>query len=194
MCFRSKELLRGPTFYVLALIATTLAAWRASPVAALVVALMCGGDGLADIAGRRWGGKGRLPWNGAKSWAGSAAMFLGERDSAGSKERRREETRGEKKRARPSLEPYLSTRSPLLSSLPFFSPPGGSAMAAAIIALFTRCGYFTITPPSAAATAIATTALVATVAESLPLNRWVDDNVSVPALAALVGWWLLRPV
>lgn len=67
-------------------------------------------------------------------------------------------------------------------------------MAAAITALFTRCGYFTITPPEAALSAIATTALVATVAESLPLNRWVDDNVSVPALAALVGWWLLRPV
>lgn len=74
-----KELLRGPTFYVLALIATTLAAWRTSPVSALVVALMCGGDGLADIVGRRWGGgaRGRLPWNPAKSWAGSAAMFLG---------------------------------------------------------------------------------------------------------------------
>lgn len=145
-----KELLRGPTFYVLALIATTLLAWRSSPVSALVVALMCGGDGLADIAGRRWGGakggKGRLPWNGAKSWAGSWAMFL-----------------------------------------------GGSAMAAGIIALFVRCGFFVVDPAPAAA-AIAATAGLATLAESLPLNSFIDDNISVPALAALAGWWLLRPV
>jgi dolichol kinase len=67
-------------------------------------------------------------------------------------------------------------------------------MAAAITALFTRCGYYAISPPSAAASAIAATAFIATVAESLPLNKWVDDNVTVPALAGLVGWWLLRPV
>ena len=66
-------------------------------------------------------------------------------------------------------------------------------MAAAITALFVRCGYFTL-PPVPAAAAIAATAAAATVVESLPLNRWIDDNVSVPALAALVGWWLLRPV
>ena len=34
-------------------------------------------DGLADIVGRRWGASARLPWNAAKSWPGSAAMFLG---------------------------------------------------------------------------------------------------------------------
>ena len=39
--------------------------------------MMCGGDGLADIVGRRWGGAARLPWNAAKSWAGTAAMFAG---------------------------------------------------------------------------------------------------------------------
>ncbi len=66
-------------------------------------------------------------------------------------------------------------------------------MAAAIIALFVRCGYFTL-PAIPAGAAIAATAAAATAVESLPLNRWVDDNVSVPALAALVGWWLLRPV
>ena len=35
-----------------------------------------GGDGLADIIGRRFGGV-KLPWNTAKSWAGSLAMFIG---------------------------------------------------------------------------------------------------------------------
>ena len=43
----------------------------------MAISLMCGGDGLADIVGRRWGSSARLPWNPAKSWPGSAAMFLG---------------------------------------------------------------------------------------------------------------------
>lgn len=38
---------------------------------------MCGGDGLADIIGRRFGGNAKLPHNSNKSWAGSAAMFAG---------------------------------------------------------------------------------------------------------------------
>lgn len=38
--------------------------------------MMCGGDGLADIVGRRWGANNRLPWNEAKSWAGSAGMLV----------------------------------------------------------------------------------------------------------------------
>jgi phytol kinase len=42
-----------------------------------VVALMCGGDGLADIIGRRFGSGAKLPHNSNKSWAGSAAMFAG---------------------------------------------------------------------------------------------------------------------
>jgi phytol kinase len=42
----------------------------------IALMLMCGGDGLADIIGRRYG-KTRLPWNAQKSWMGSAAMLLG---------------------------------------------------------------------------------------------------------------------
>ena len=42
------------------------------------MSLMCGGDGLADLVGRRWGRSNPLPWNPSKSWAGSTAMFLGE--------------------------------------------------------------------------------------------------------------------
>jgi phytol kinase len=38
--------------------------------------LMSGGDGLADIVGRRYG-KTKLPWNANKSWLGSLGMFLG---------------------------------------------------------------------------------------------------------------------
>ncbi len=43
----------------------------------VAVCLMCGGDGLADIVGRRWGAGNKLPWNSAKSVAGSLAMLLG---------------------------------------------------------------------------------------------------------------------
>ncbi len=43
----------------------------------VAVCLMCGGDGLADIVGRRFGGGNKLPWNGTKSAAGSLAMLLG---------------------------------------------------------------------------------------------------------------------
>lgn len=70
------ELLRGPLYYVLALIAATLLFWRDSPAGLLAISVMSGGDGLADIVGRRWGGN-RLPWNAAKSWAGSGGMLLG---------------------------------------------------------------------------------------------------------------------
>jgi phytol kinase len=38
--------------------------------------LMCGGDGLADILGRKFGNK-KLPWAHNKSWMGSLGMFLG---------------------------------------------------------------------------------------------------------------------
>ena len=72
------ELLRGPLYYVLVLMAATTVYWRESPVGVVAMSLMCGGDGLADVVGRRLGQGNRLPWNQAKSWAGSAAMLLGE--------------------------------------------------------------------------------------------------------------------
>ena len=42
----------------------------------MVISLMCGGDGLADIIGRKFGSA-KLPFNRSKSWAGSFAMFAG---------------------------------------------------------------------------------------------------------------------
>ncbi|KAK9845538.1 hypothetical protein WJX84_000495 [Apatococcus fuscideae] len=71
-----QELLRGPLYYCLVLIAGTLLYWRESPVGILALALMCGGDGLADVVGRQFG-TARLPFNPDKSWAGSLAMLLG---------------------------------------------------------------------------------------------------------------------
>ena len=71
-----REILRGPLYYGLVFIGLTIFFWRDTPVGIIALMLLCGGDGLADILGRRWG-KARLPWNRMKSWTGSLGMFLG---------------------------------------------------------------------------------------------------------------------
>jgi phytol kinase len=71
-----REVLRGPLYYGVVFVAATLIFWRSVPAGVVALMLLCGGDGLADIVGRRWG-TARLPFNPAKSWAGSLAMFLG---------------------------------------------------------------------------------------------------------------------
>ncbi|KAL4444228.1 hypothetical protein ABPG75_011965 [Micractinium tetrahymenae] len=140
----AKELLRGPLYYVLILIAITAIYWRCSPVGLVIASLMCGGDGLADVVGRRLGSGNPLPWNPEKSWAGSAAMFL-----------------------------------------------GGLGMSAGLISLFCSQGYLECDMPATAA-AVAVIALAATVVESLPVNRMVDDNLSVPGVAAFLGVLFLQ--
>jgi phytol kinase len=71
-----REILRGPLFYGLVFVICTIFFWRNSPIGIMALMMMCGGDGLADIVGRRWGVY-KLPLNPEKSWAGSAAMFGG---------------------------------------------------------------------------------------------------------------------
>lgn len=71
-----KEILRGPLYYGIVFVICTVVFWRHSPVGILALMLMCGGDGLADVIGRRWG-QTKLPFSTDKSWAGSAAMFVG---------------------------------------------------------------------------------------------------------------------
>ena len=71
-----REILRGPLYYGIVFVICTLIFWRSSPVGILALMLMCGGDGLADIVGRRLGTH-KLPFNPNKSWAGSIAMFCG---------------------------------------------------------------------------------------------------------------------
>ncbi|KAL6771176.1 KATL5 [Auxenochlorella protothecoides x Auxenochlorella symbiontica] len=137
------ELLRGPLFYVLVLFAVTLACWRNSPIGLVVIAVLCGGDGLADIFGRRFGGGARLPWNQAKSWAGSAAML------------------------------------------------GGSLMvAASLISFYHLLGLV----PHSLQDSLGPVAIIAAVStgvESLPISQRLDDNLSVPAVALLLGSTLL---
>ncbi len=71
-----REILRGPLYYGLVFVLLTIFYWKNSPIGIVALMLMCGGDGLADIVGRRFGRLG-LPWNKAKTWAGSLGMFLG---------------------------------------------------------------------------------------------------------------------
>ncbi|ONK70330.1 uncharacterized protein A4U43_C05F32620 [Asparagus officinalis] len=72
---KPEELLRGPLYYVLVLMFCALVFWRDSPVGILVLAMMSGGDGFADIVGRRFGSS-KLPYNKHKSWMGSISMFI----------------------------------------------------------------------------------------------------------------------
>jgi phytol kinase len=71
-----REILRGPLFYGLVFIVLTLVYWKNSPIGMVALMIMCGGDGLAEVIGRRWGHL-KLPWNTNKSWAGSLGMLLG---------------------------------------------------------------------------------------------------------------------
>jgi phytol kinase len=71
-----REILRGPLFYGIVFVVLTLIYWVESPIGIVALMLMCGGDGLADILGRRFG-KLKLPWAKEKSWIGSLGMFIG---------------------------------------------------------------------------------------------------------------------
>lgn len=55
-----RELLRGPLQYGLAIAALTAWFWRDSPVGVLGIAVLCAGDGMADIIGRRFGQANKL--------------------------------------------------------------------------------------------------------------------------------------
>lgn len=71
-----REILRGPLYYGMVFVIITVIFWYDSPAGIVALMLMCGGDGLADIFGRRYG-RATLPWNKKKSWIGSLGMFFG---------------------------------------------------------------------------------------------------------------------
>ncbi|GKD99898.1 phytol kinase 1, chloroplastic isoform X1 [Tanacetum coccineum] len=72
---KPEELLRGPLYYVLVLIVCSIFFWRESPIGVIALSMMCGGDGIADIMGRRFGIH-KIPYNLQKSWCGSISMFI----------------------------------------------------------------------------------------------------------------------
>ncbi len=71
-----RELLRGPFLYGVVFVALTLIFWKDSMVGIIALMVLCGGDGLADIIGKRFG-KEILPWSIKKTWIGSLGMFAG---------------------------------------------------------------------------------------------------------------------
>ena len=71
-----REILRGPLLYGIIFIAITLIYWKDSFVGIPALMMLCGGDGIADIVGRRVRSP-KLPWSREKSVAGSLSVFAG---------------------------------------------------------------------------------------------------------------------
>ncbi|KAG2388341.1 hypothetical protein C9374_000505 [Naegleria lovaniensis] len=70
-----REILKGPTFYGLAIVASTLAFWRRDVASIVTIMILCGGDGFADVIGRSFGHSTRF--SNSKSLMGSIGMFCG---------------------------------------------------------------------------------------------------------------------
>lgn len=71
-----KEILKGPFFYGIAFVVITILFWKDSPIGIIALMVLCGGDGFADVVGRRVPSL-PLKWSPGKSLAGTIAMFLG---------------------------------------------------------------------------------------------------------------------
>jgi phytol kinase len=71
-----REILRGPLFYGVMFVAMTLIYWKDSLIGIPALMMMCGGDGIADIVGRRVNSA-KLPWSPEKSIAGTLSVFIG---------------------------------------------------------------------------------------------------------------------
>jgi phytol kinase len=72
----AREILRGPLYYGIMFVLLTLVFWKDSPVGIVALMMMCGGDGLADIVGRRIKSA-RLPHSPEKSAAGMLSVMVG---------------------------------------------------------------------------------------------------------------------
>lgn len=71
-----REILRGPLYYGVMFVLMTVLFWKDSPVGIVALMMMCGGDGIADIVGRRVRSA-KLPWNREKSAAGTLSVLVG---------------------------------------------------------------------------------------------------------------------
>ncbi len=71
-----REILRGPLFYGIMFVLMTVLYWKESPIGITALMLMCGGDGIADLVGRRVKSPGLL-WNRQKTLAGSLGVLFG---------------------------------------------------------------------------------------------------------------------
>jgi phytol kinase len=71
-----REILRGPLFYGIMFVLLTIIFWKDSPVGMTALMIMCGGDGIADLVGRRFNSN-KIPYSPEKSVAGSLGVFIG---------------------------------------------------------------------------------------------------------------------
>jgi phytol kinase len=71
-----REILRGPLFYGIMFVLLTVLFWKDSPVGMTALMIMCGGDGIADLVGRRFPSK-KIPYSPEKSLAGTLGVFAG---------------------------------------------------------------------------------------------------------------------
>lgn len=71
-----REILRGPLYYGVMFVVLTLVYWKDSPIGIIALMMMCGGDGIADIVGRKIKSP-KLPWSTEKSIAGTLGVFVG---------------------------------------------------------------------------------------------------------------------
>lgn len=68
------ELLKGPFFYGIIFVLLTVFFWK-TPYSVIPLMILCGGDGMADLIGSRFGQR-HIPWNKNKTVLGSIAMFI----------------------------------------------------------------------------------------------------------------------
>ena len=71
-----REILRGPLYYGIIFVLLTIIFWKDSAVGMTALMIMCGGDGIADLVGRRFNTN-KLPYSPDKTVAGSISVFFG---------------------------------------------------------------------------------------------------------------------
>ncbi|GAB4503914.1 MAG: phosphatidate cytidylyltransferase [Anaerolineales bacterium] len=71
-----REILRGPLYYGVMFVLLTIIFWKDSPVGMTALMILCGGDGIADLVGRRFPSS-KLPYSPQKTVAGSLGVFFG---------------------------------------------------------------------------------------------------------------------
>jgi phytol kinase len=71
-----REILKGPLFYGIVFVLLTIFFWKENPIGIIALMLLCGGDGLADIVGKRVKSA-KLPWSMNKTIAGTLSVFVG---------------------------------------------------------------------------------------------------------------------
>lgn len=71
-----REILKGPLFYGIVFVIITLVYWKTSPIGIIALMMLCGGDGLADIVGKRVQ-TAALPWSPRKTLGGMISVLVG---------------------------------------------------------------------------------------------------------------------